>query len=312
MIETRRMRRLLLVLATALLPAASAGCLEPPPKSALGYTADAKRAYDEAMEEFNSHNWLQAQQLFREVKKKYSYSRYARLAELRIADADFEQEKYADAVRAYKQFVHDHRSDVQEVTYARARIAEAQYKEISESFLLPASEERDQATTLEAYKEMRAFLHDFPEARESAKICALIEDVTVKLVKHELYVARFYLARDNYDAAVARAQYALRNYATEPPCHRQPPSAQTGAPAAASAANGESDIAPPRKIVDDVPDTTFGLAPEALLLLGETYLKMHRWPDARAAFNAILQRYAESAYVVQANNFLAFMRAQGV
>ena len=28
-----------------------------------------------------------------------------------------------------------------------------------------------------------------------------------------------------------------------------------------------------------------GLEPEALLLLGETYLKMHKWPDARAQFN---------------------------
>jgi len=309
------MRRLLLVLATAACVPALGACLDQPAHSALGYTADAKRAYDQAMEEFNAHNWLPAQALFREVKKKYSYSRYARLAELRIADADFEQEKYADAVRAYKQFVHDHRSDVQEVTYARARIAEAQYKEISESFLLPASEERDQATTLEAYKEMRAFLHDFPEARESAKICVLVEDVTVKLVKHELYVARFYLARDNYDAAVARAQYALRNYATDPPCPKHAPPAPSAAKtsgAGAKTENDAADVAPPRKVVDEVADTTFGLAPEALLLLGETYLKMHRWPDARAAFHAILERYSESALVVQANNFLAFMRAQGV
>jgi len=51
------------------------------------------------------------------------------MAELRIADADFEQEKYTDAIREYKQFVHDHRSDQNEVIYARARTAEAQYRE---------------------------------------------------------------------------------------------------------------------------------------------------------------------------------------
>src|SRR5579872_2308660 len=141
-------RSVLLALTLAATGPAVAGCAGEEPKTALNYTADAKRAYDAAMEEFNSHNWIEAQTLMREVKRKYSYSKYARLAELRIADADFEQDKFADAIRGYRQFVHDHRSDADEVSYARARIAEAQYKEISESILLPAGEERDQASIM--------------------------------------------------------------------------------------------------------------------------------------------------------------------
>src|ERR1700691_2869784 len=67
------------------------------PKTALGYTANAKHAYEEAMKEFTAHDWIEAVTAMREVKRKYSYSKYARLAELRIADCDFMQEKYADA-----------------------------------------------------------------------------------------------------------------------------------------------------------------------------------------------------------------------
>src|SRR5262245_35166801 len=210
------MRRLLrpVLFGAVLSLTASFGCEKPEPHTALSYTADAKRAYDEAMQEFNAHNWIEAQSLFREVKRKYSYSKYAKLAELRIADADFEQEKFADAIRGYRQFVHDHRSDVEEVAYARSRIAEAQYKEISDSFLLPTADERDQATILDAHKELKAFLHDYPNAKQSQKIRELLEEVTARLIRHELYVARFYLQRDNYDAAVSRLQYALRHYAT--------------------------------------------------------------------------------------------------
>ena len=40
----------------------------------------------------------------------------------------------------------------------------------------------------------------------------MLEVVTGLLVRHELYVARFYLATDNFKAAVARAEYALRNF----------------------------------------------------------------------------------------------------
>jgi len=278
-----------------------AGCGGPEAKTGLSYSADAQRAYQEALEEFNAHNWIEAQQLFREVKRKYAYSKFARLAELRIADADFEQEKYGDAIREYKQFVHDHRSDAEEVVYARSRIAEAQYREINESILLPASEERDQAATLESYKELRGFLHDYPDVKESKRVCELLEDVTIKLVRHELYVARFYLARDNFDATIGRVQYALRNYATDDPCSRGELHARMIESGGAGSAN-----------VPSVHAQDFGLAPEALLLLGETYLKMHRFGDARAAFGAILQRYPQSALILQAQNFLDFMRTQGV
>src|SRR5437868_11942201 len=102
------------------------GCEKQEAKTVLSYTADAKRAYDEAFAEFKAHNWIEAQTLMREVKRKYSYSRYAKLAELRIADADFEQEKYADAIREYRQFIHDHRSETDDVAYARSKIAESE------------------------------------------------------------------------------------------------------------------------------------------------------------------------------------------
>src|SRR5579859_5710170 len=145
--------------------AALPACEAEAPKTALNYTADAKRAYDAAMVEFNSHNWIEAQTLLRDVKRKYSYSKYARLAELRIADADFEQDKFVDAIREYRQFVHDHRSDADEVTYARSRIADAQYAQIGESLFLASGEERDQATILDTYKELRGFVHDYPNAK---------------------------------------------------------------------------------------------------------------------------------------------------
>src|SRR5438128_2621937 len=125
---------------------ALAACDEtPPPKTGgLSYTANAQRQYEEAMKEFNAHNWAESQPLFAELKRKFSYTRWARMAELRIADADFEQEKYAEALREYKQFIHDHKND-EGVEYARERIAETNYKQISDSILLPSADERDQA-----------------------------------------------------------------------------------------------------------------------------------------------------------------------
>jgi outer membrane protein assembly factor BamD len=266
-------------------PAAAtlSGCEGEPAKTALGYTEGAKRAYDQAMEQFDAHQWIEAQTLMQEVKRKYSYSKYARLAELRIADADFEQEKFSEAIREYKEFVHAHRSDDEDIAYARSRIADGTYAEIPDSVLMPASEERDQASVVDAYKELQAFVADYPNAKETAHVRDLIGKVTSRLIRHELYVARFYLAKDNYDAAVARIRYALAKYPD--------PSTSSSFTAAPEDA---------------------GLEAEALLLLGETFLKMHKWDDARVSFEAIVRGHGRTSVAVQARNYLASMHDRGV
>lgn len=302
-----RPARLALVAGSLVFGALGAACeTNPQARAPLSYTEDSKRAYDQAMVEFNAHNWIESQALMREVKRKYSYSKYARLAELRIADADFEQEKFSEAIRGYRQFVHDHRSDAEEVGYARARIAEAQYKQISESFLLPSADERDQAVILDAYKELKGYMHDYPQGKDSSRIRELLADVTARLMRHELYVARFYLRRDNFEAAVLRIQYAMRNFA--------------GGGSAANRAVGRpmplAGAAPTKtptktKAVGPSPVDS-GLEAEALLLLGEVYLKMHKFAEARETFTAIVDDYPESPLTVQAGKYLTYMRERGV
>jgi len=249
----------------ASLGVATLGCggttSEPKTGGAFRYAEDARRAYDEAMAAFEDKNWELAKELFREVRRKYSYSRYARLAELRMADADWEADKLAEAIAGYRTFVRTHRTDA-EVPYARYRIVKGLFNQVSDTILLPPAEERDQATTREAYRELRSFLQDYPAGKFAPEAEHMLKVVTGRLVRHELYVARYYLKRDNFDATVARIQYALRTY------------------------DGS------------------GLEPEAIVLLGETYLKMHKKAEAKEAFMQILAKYPESPFAIPARNFL--------
>jgi outer membrane protein assembly factor BamD len=254
-------------------------CENEPPRTALGYTENAKRAYEGALEAFNAHRWIEAQASMREVKRKYSYSKYARLAELRIADSDYEQEKFAEAVHEYKDFIRAHKAEEDDVAYARSRIAEATCAEIPESFLMPAAEERDQAAVVEAYKELRAYISDYPNAKPTAHIRDLERQILGRLVRHEIYVARFYLAKDNFEAAVARIQYALSTYG--------------GVEA------GPEGTADPSLLAD------------ALLLLGETYLKMHKWKDAREAFEGVLRRADSGGSAARARRYLDHLSERG-
>ena len=235
-------------------------------KATLTYTDDARAAYEEAMRSYRSKAWEDARALFAEVRKLFPYSRYATLAELRIADVEFEQEKYADAVSAYREFIQNHRTD-RDVEYARYRIAKSLFRDIDDTFLLPPQEERDQGTALEAYRELSAFLRDNPRSRYAEDVRKMHQAAQGRLMRHELYVARFYLRQDVYPATIARIDHALKLF---------PGSA---------------------------------LEPEALVLKGETLMRMNKPDDARVVFQKVLDEYG-GPFAVTAKRFLSELDAQ--
>lgn len=229
----------------------------------LTYTEDAQKAYKEALRAYEDKEWETARALFAEVKRLFAYSPYARMAELRIADIDFEQGQYADAIATYRGFIKGHRGDAN-VEYARYRIARALFLDINDTFLLPPQEERDQANARDAHRELKGFVSRYPDSRYRVEARYMLEVVTQRLVRHELYVARYYLREDNFVATVARVDYALENFPGS------------------------------------------GLDAEALVLKGETLLKMHKPKEARAVFRKVIDDHG-GAFGQVAKRFLEMM-----
>ncbi len=260
------------------------GCDTPPPAaSPLTYTADAKRAFDAAQALYEGHEWISAEAQMREIMRKYRYSRYGTMAELRVADIAFEQDKFAEAIVGYRKFIETHRTQEDEVIYARARIAESEFRQVPDSFILSTAEERDQGGAQDAYKEARSFLEDYPRAKESEKVRELYRGLTDRLIRHELYVAKFYLDRENYEAAVIRIKYALGNYGG----------------GGASASGSKALLLP-----------SGSLEAESLVLLGEVYLRMHKYEEARRAFETVIEQFASTGHIIAARTHLTRMTKQ--
>ncbi len=177
--------------------------------TALDYTDNARRDYELALAAFEDKNWELSNELLSEVKRKYAYSRYARLAELRLADANFQQEKFGEAISGYKEFVHDHPNDP-EVSYARYRVAKGEFDSVSQSIMLPPLEERDLASVNDALSTLRNYLSDYPASEHSAEMHYMLDVVLGLLARHELYVARYYADSGRFDAAAMRCEYALK------------------------------------------------------------------------------------------------------
>jgi outer membrane protein assembly factor BamD len=181
------------------------------PATALDYSENAKRDYDRAMQALEEKNWEQVEPLFNEVRKNYSYSRYARLAELRIADANYRQDKLPEAISGYRSFLHDYPNDP-EVPYARFQIARGEYDSVSLSPFLPPLEERDLTSVNDALATIRGYLADYPNSEHTEELRYMLEVVLGLLARHELYVARYYLQKDRFDAAAARVDHAVSSF----------------------------------------------------------------------------------------------------
>lgn len=181
------------------------------PISAAQFQANAQAAYEQALEYFLDRDWFRSNQLMEEVKREYAGTRWARLAQLRIADAYFRQKEFPDAITAYRTFLRDHPSD-EDVPYARYRVILCQFESRGETIMAPPLEERDLANVRDASAGIDAFLRDYPAYPERERVLYMRSWVRGMLARYELYVARYYLSKDKYDASLARIEYTLDNY----------------------------------------------------------------------------------------------------
>jgi outer membrane protein assembly factor BamD len=207
--SSRRLVLLVLAFANAI---AAAGCAGGSELSGLSYGDNARRAYVDALEQFYEEDCFEAEPMLRNVRRQFPYSRFAALADLRIADCNLRDGKYAEAIEAYNQFVR-YRPSHPEVPYARFMAALVNFEQIPSEWLLsPPAHERDQHFAQESLRLLRRFMLDFPNDPLVPRAQRMAARAVKLLAAHELYVATFYLDRDHPRAAAGRLNTLLRSY----------------------------------------------------------------------------------------------------
>jgi outer membrane protein assembly factor BamD len=234
---------------------------------AVTYSLTAKQNYDKGLAELKDENYLEAQKYFTFVKQKYPFSKYAVLAELAIADSQFDRGNYTEAIDSYKTFARLHPSHEKvEDGYVAFRIGESYFKDMPDDiFLLPPSYEKDQSAVMDALRELGDFARKFPDSDYVKRAAELRRQVLQRLVDHEVYVARFYLRADHPNAAALRLEGALRRYPGS------------------------------------------GREPELLTALGETYLKLGDPRRAKETFQRVVAEYASAEDARRAARYLEFI-----
>ena len=205
------MRPRLLALCLLALPAACAttGAAARPGESA----ADAaERAYQSALSLYNDESWPEAQEAFRAIQRQHGTSRQATLAELRLADIEFKQERYTEALSGFRSWLRYHGSHP-EAPYARFMIARCHVEQMPEDwFLTPPQWERDLSAAHDADTALARFLRDHGDSPHAEEARRIHQRVRETLVRHEIYVANFYGSRDRHAAAASRLRGVLTRY----------------------------------------------------------------------------------------------------
>jgi len=202
----------LLIALLALAPAS--GCGGRAEGASVEYAVSAAQNYQRGLKQLERKDWLAAAKYFAFIKARFPYSKFAVLAELRLADAEFGAEQYTQAVDSYKLFIKFHPTHEMVVNgYAAFRISASYMKMLpGDWWILPPSYEKDQTATQDAEKELRSFVHKYPQSPFAPKAKTMLADVHRRLAQHEWYVARYYWERGQPMGTVLRLRRLLSLY----------------------------------------------------------------------------------------------------
>ena len=210
--------RSLAVIAAILLATLVAGCgLFPEQKDeTVGWSAN--KLYSEAKEALNDGAYEKSIKYFEKLESRYPYGRYAQQAQIDIAYAFWKSSEPASAVAACDRFIklHPNHPNVDYVYYLRGLVNFNEDLGILGLISQQDMTERDPKGARESFDAFKELVIRFPDSKYTPDAILRMKYLVNALATLEVHVARYYMKRNAYVAAINRAQYALINYPEAP------------------------------------------------------------------------------------------------
>ncbi|MDJ0855649.1 MAG: outer membrane protein assembly factor BamD [Desulfobacterales bacterium] len=156
------------------------------------------------MDDYESGDYEGAKESFEKLKDWYPYSDYAKLAELKIADANYKLRNYEEAVFAYEEFESLHPRN-EAIPYVIYMTGMCYFEQID-------TPDRDQSTAQKALETFGRLQRDHPNDPYTIKAQEHINACLRSLAMAELSIGRFYYKSKHYKAAMRRFKNVLTRY----------------------------------------------------------------------------------------------------
>ncbi|MDX2505799.1 MAG: outer membrane protein assembly factor BamD [Gammaproteobacteria bacterium] len=178
----------------------------------------ASKLYAEAKANLAEGEYQSAIELYEKLEARYPHGAYAQQAQLETAYAYYKFEEPESAIAAADRFIklHPRHANVDYAYYLRGLVTFPARKSVFE-FIFPQDEsKRDPNSSLESFNHFSELVRKFPNSKYSSDAIARMRYLRNKVAKHEMHVAKYYLKRQAYIAAVDRASYVVEHYQKTP------------------------------------------------------------------------------------------------
>lgn len=210
------MRPLYYFLAIALLLSSGCSMLSEKKDKTAGWSE--QKLYTEATDAMDSGNYTTAIEHYKKLESRYPFGRYAMQSQLNIAYVYYRQDEPDSAIAAIERFIklHPDHPAIAYALYLKGLVSFNQNMGFFARFLPTDNSQRDPGSTNESYNHFAELIRRFPETEYAADARLRMLYLRNNLARHELHVARYYMDRGAYLAAVNRAQYVVEHYQYTP------------------------------------------------------------------------------------------------
>ncbi len=156
------------------------------------------------MDDFRSENYRKAIESFEKLKDWYPFSKFAILAELKIADAYYSLKEYEDAIFAYEEFENLHPNN-EAIPYIIYRIGLCYFEQVSTPDRSQSSAEKAKSTFIRLIKQ-------FPHDKYAHMGKAYIKKCDKSLAEAVFGIGLHYYKSKHYKGALARFKSVISDY----------------------------------------------------------------------------------------------------
>jgi outer membrane protein assembly factor BamD len=162
--------------------------------------------YNAGLDAMLQGDYVESSRLFDEVERQHPYSSWASKAQLMAAFAQYQRNKYDDAINTLDRFIELHRGSP-DASYARYLKAISYYVQISDV-------SRDQKNTQLALESLQDVVRRHPDSKYARDAALKIDLAHDHLAGKHMEIGRYYQSRGQYLAAINRFRTVIKDYQT--------------------------------------------------------------------------------------------------
>jgi outer membrane protein assembly factor BamD len=162
--------------------------------------------YNNAMDQLANDEYKKAAGTFGQVESQHPYSVWATKSQLMAIYANYQDDKFDDAILAADRFIQLHPGN-KDIAYAYYIKAICYYIQITDVG-------RDQKITEQAVKALEDVVRRFPDSKFARDAKLKLDFTHDHLAGKEMEIGRYYLKRGEYLAAMNRFKRVIDNYQT--------------------------------------------------------------------------------------------------